>query len=66
VTDKCHIEEFDPPERIILNLEDFINDLEHAFDSLMKDIREKDNIFESAKNRFNEIGLIRYIRTKSR
>jgi len=57
--DGRHFEEWSG--KIILNVEDFIEDLEQAYEKLAKDIREDSRIFFNAKERYEAIGLLRYI-----
>jgi hypothetical protein len=44
--------------RTLLNLEDFVDDLEQAFKALLEDIRTKPAQFEKAKARYESIGLL--------
>jgi hypothetical protein len=45
--------------RILLNLEDFVSDLERAYEELCRDIRVNPTQFAKAKRRYESIGLIR-------
>lgn len=44
--------------RTLLNLEDFVNDLEQAFKALLEDIRTKPVQTQKAKARYESIGLL--------
>lgn len=60
-SDGPHLERKDTNlgERTLLNLEDFVDDIEHAYHSLCGDIRNNPDQFAKAKRRYESIGLIR-------
>jgi hypothetical protein len=55
-----HLEtrQFSFGERILLNLEDFVDDLERALDALFEDIQTKPERFELAKTRYESMGIL--------
>jgi hypothetical protein len=44
--------------RTVINLENFLDDLEHAFHKVMKDIQHDPSVKASAISRYNSIGLL--------
>jgi hypothetical protein len=46
-------------ERTLLNLEEFVSDIEGAYDALCRDIRNDPDQFAKARRRYESIGLIR-------
>ncbi len=45
-------------ERTLLNLEEFVSDIEGAYDALCRDIRNDPDQFAKARRRYESIGLI--------
>jgi hypothetical protein len=60
-SDGRHLEKKDTNlgTRILLNLEDFLSDIEGAYDLLCEDVRANADQFAKAKRRYESIGLIR-------
>jgi len=52
-----HLYETDK-KQIVINLDDFIDDVKHAYDRLIEDIRNDDKIFKNARKRYFEMGLM--------
>lgn len=48
----------------VLNLEDFVNDLEKAYKVFIKDVETNDKVFRNSKKRYEALGLMTTIRVQ--